>query len=102
MILSGRELTAEEALGFGLVARLCDDAASAAETAQIVAMQISSRPRIGQLLAKQALSAAMELPLSSGVAFERAAYQIALSTPDARERIAAFAARTSRGADAAP
>jgi enoyl-CoA hydratase/carnithine racemase len=101
MVLSGRELTAKEAHRFGLIARLCDTSADCLAEAGALAAQIAERPRVGQLLAKQALTAAMELPLSGGIAFERAAYQVALSTNDAREGIAAFAEKTRSATRAA-
>lgn len=92
MILTGRELSGEEAHRLGVVARLCDSATDCLTESLAVAAQIASRPGVAQLLAKQALGAATELPLSGGVAFERAAYQIALASTDAREAITAFAA----------
>jgi len=74
----------------GIVARLCDEA-DWLNQARSVAAEIASRPRAGQMLAKQALSAALELPLAGGIAFERSAYQVALASRDAREGLAAFA-----------
>jgi enoyl-CoA hydratase/carnithine racemase len=88
MVLTGRRLHAEEAHERGIVSRLCDD--DWREQALEVARAIATRPRVGQLLAKQALNAALELPLSGGVAYERAAYQVALASTDAREGLAAF------------
>jgi enoyl-CoA hydratase len=91
MILTGRRLTAEEAQAFGMVARVCEDSDCLAQ-ARALAAEVVARPRIAQMLAKQALSAAVELPFSAGVAFERAAYQIALASGDARRGLAAFLA----------
>jgi enoyl-CoA hydratase len=89
MVLTGRRLSAEEAQQLGLVARLCDEG-DWLDQACAVATEIASRPRVGQMLAKQVLSAALELPLGGGIAFERAAYQVALASSDAREGLAAF------------
>ncbi|MCZ4492379.1 MAG: Enoyl-CoA hydratase/isomerase [Conexibacter sp.] len=89
MVLTGRRLSAEEAHERGVVARLSDEG-DWLDQARAVATEIASRPRVGQLLAKQVLSAALELPLSGGIAFERASYQVALASSDAREGLAAF------------
>jgi enoyl-CoA hydratase len=91
MVLTGRRLDAEEAHLRGIVARLCDD--DWLEQAEEVARSIAARPRVGQLLAKHALAAAMELSLGGGIALERAAYNVALASGDAREGLAAFAER---------
>jgi enoyl-CoA hydratase len=88
MVLAGRRLDADEALRRGLVARVCDE--DWRDQAADVARQIASRPRVGQMLAKQALWTALELPFEAGTRFERTAFQVALSSDDAREGIAAF------------
>lgn len=88
MIFTGRRLDAEEAHLRGIVARVCD--AGWREEAAAAARAIAERPRVGQMLAKQALWAALELPLGGGIRFERAAFQVALSSADAREGMAAF------------
>lgn len=90
MVLTGRRLSAEEAREAGIVARVCDTTTWLQE-ARAVAAKIADRPRMAQLLAKQALSAALELPLTGGIAFERAAYQVALASDDARAGLAEFA-----------
>ena len=87
VILAGRRLYAEEAHQRGVVARVSDDWRA---DAVAVAQEIAGRPRVAQMLAKQALWAALELPLVGGIAFERAAYQVALASADAREGLAAF------------
>jgi enoyl-CoA hydratase len=88
MILTGRRLDADEAHRRGIVARLCDE--DWREQAIAVAHEIARRPRVGQMLAKQALWAALELPLAGGIRFERTAFQVALSSADAREGLTAF------------
>ncbi len=91
MILTGRRVTAEEAHRVGLVARIAEQDGYLAEATN-VAERIAARPRVAQLLAKQALCAARELPFGGGVAFERAAYHLALASGDARRGISAFLA----------
>ena len=90
MVLTGRRLDADEAHRRGIVARIADSDAWRAEAAAVAA-EIAARPRVGQLLAKQALAAALETPLGSGIAYERAAHQVALASDEARAKLAAFA-----------
>lgn len=92
LILTGRRLGAEEACRLGIVSRLADKGRWLDE-AQAVAAEIAARPRVAQLVAKQVLRAALDLPLSGGIAFERACYQVALASSDAREGVAAFLER---------
>lgn len=92
LILTGRRLGAEEAHRLGIVARLAEEGRWL-EEAMAVAAEISARPRVAQLLAKQAIWAALEMPLSSGIAHERACFQVALASGDAREGLASFLER---------
>lgn len=96
MVMTGRLLSAEEAHRMGIVARVAGEA-DWLELAESTAAEIAARPRLGQMLAKQALGAALETPLAGGVALERALYQVALGSEDARAGLEAFAARRSRG-----
>ena len=89
LILSGRRIRGPEAHRLGLVARLCADD-EWRDRAYEVAREIASRPRVAQMLAKQVLNLAHDMPVSGGFAFERMAYQVALSSADAREGLAAF------------
>jgi enoyl-CoA hydratase/carnithine racemase len=98
MVMTGRLLDAEEAWRLGVVARLSGEG-DWLEAAQRVAAEIAARPRLAQILAKQALGAALETPLAAGVAYERALYQLALGSDDARAGLAGFTAKRSRGAD---
>ena len=95
MILTGRLLDAAEACRLGLVARVCAPA-NLLHEARAVAATIAARPRLGTMLAKQALLAAQEAPLTVGFDLERALYNLALSDPEARSGIEEFAARRSR------
>lgn len=89
MVLAGRVLSAEEAHRLGLVAALAgpDDWLGAA---QELAARIASRPRLAQMLAKQAVRGAAEASLYAGSNLERALYQVALAEPDARRRLDDF------------
>lgn len=89
MVLTGRVLTADEALAHGLVSRVADEGQWLA-LAEEVAATIAGRSSVAQRLAKQAVRTAFETPLSAGVEAERTAFGMAFSSADAREGIAAF------------
>jgi enoyl-CoA hydratase len=89
MILTGRMLTAREALSFGLVARVVAQEAWLAE-ARRVAAAIAAKSPISVRLAKEAVDKAFEAPLSVGVEFERRAFYLARASEDATEGLNAF------------
>lgn len=89
VILSGRFLTAEEALRFGLVARVVAKEAWL-EEAKRVAREIAEKSPVALRLAKEAVNRAYEGPLRLGVEYERQAFGLALSSEDAKEGTAAF------------
>jgi enoyl-CoA hydratase len=89
VILSGRFLSAREALAAGLVARVVAREAWLVE-AQRVAADIAQKSPVALRLAKQAVNRAYDGPLQLGVDYERQAFGLALSSEDAREGMAAF------------
>jgi enoyl-CoA hydratase len=89
MILTGRMLTAREALAFGLVARVVAREAWLAE-AKRVAAEIASKGPVSVRLAKEAVDTAFEVPLSAGVELERRAFYLARASEDATEGLTAF------------
>src|SRR5947209_7435734 len=76
MILTGRMLTAREALDFGLVARVVAQEAWLVE-AKRVAADIAQKSPISVRLAKEAVDVAFESPLAAGIDFERRAFYLA-------------------------
>jgi enoyl-CoA hydratase len=89
VILSGRFLTADEALRAGLVARVV--AAEAwLEEAKRVARAIAEKSPVAVRLAKEAIDKAFEAPLSVGVEYERRAFYLSRASEDASEGLAAF------------
>ncbi len=89
MILTGRSISAQEALAAGLVARvvpveLCLDEAKA------LAREIASRAPLAVRAAKEAVLQAFEIPLADGVLFERRCFHMLFGTADAAEGIHAF------------
>jgi enoyl-CoA hydratase len=89
MILTGRMLSAREALAFGLVARVVAQEAWLVE-AKRVAAEIAAKGPISVRLAKEAIEKAFEAPLSVGVEFERRAFYLARASDDATEGLNAF------------
>jgi enoyl-CoA hydratase len=89
MILTGRMLTAAQAQGLGLVARVVAREAWLDE-AKRVAHEIASRSPVALRLAKEAVDHAFEAPLTAGIEFERRSFYLARASEDAEEGLAAF------------
>jgi enoyl-CoA hydratase len=89
MILTGRMISAREALGLGLVARIVAKEAWLDE-AKRAAGEIAAKGPIAVRLAKEAVDQAFEAPLSVGVEFERRAFYLARASEDATEGLTAF------------
>lgn len=89
MILTGRQMHAEEAERCGLVARvvptdkLLEDALATGE-------KIAGFSRVAVLAAKEAVNRAFETPLAEGVRFERRLFHALFSSADQKEGMAAF------------
>jgi enoyl-CoA hydratase len=89
VILSGRRLSAREALAAGLVARVVVREAWLDE-AKRVAREIASKGPVATRLAKEMVDRAYEGPLSLGLEFERRALYLAFASEDAKEGLNAF------------
>jgi enoyl-CoA hydratase len=89
MVLTGRMLSADEALAHGLVSRVAPEG-QWRDLAREVGEAIAGRSSVAQRLAKHAVKASFETSLSSGVEAERSSFGVAFSSDDAREGIAAF------------
>jgi enoyl-CoA hydratase len=87
VILSGRFLTAEEALRSGLVARIADDWLGEAKAG---AQAIAAKAPVATRLAKDMVDHAYETTLAAGVAAERRALYLAFASEDAKEGLNAF------------
>lgn len=90
MVLTGRQIDAEEAERIGLVSRVVPDGEVDAE-AKTVAELIASKSKPAAQLAKEAVSAAFEMPLQSGLQFERRLFHSVFATEDQAEGMEAFA-----------
>jgi len=89
VILSGRFLSADEALRAGLVARVVAKEAWL-EEAKRVAREIAAKGPVATRLAKEAVDRAFEAPLTHGVEYERRLLYLALASEDAKEGLTAF------------
>jgi enoyl-CoA hydratase len=89
VILSGRFLTASEALAAGLVARVVAREAWL-EEAKRVARDIAAKGPVATRLAKESVDRAYESTLAFGVEYERRALALAFASEDAKEGLNAF------------
>ena len=89
VILSGRQLSAREALAAGLVARVVAKEAWL-EEAKRVACDIASKGPVATRLAKEAVDRAHETTLGLGLEYERRALYLSFASEDAKEGLAAF------------
>jgi len=89
VILSGRLLSAREALDAGLVSRVVAREAWLDE-AKRVARDIAEKGPVATRLAKEAVDRAFEAPLSLGVEYERRLLYLAFASEDAKEGLQAF------------
>ena len=89
VILSGRFLSADEALRAGLVARVVAREAWLDE-AKRVARAIAEKPPVATRLAKEAVDRSFESTLRLGVEYERRLLALAFASEDAKEGLNAF------------
>lgn len=91
IMLSARQVGADEALRIGLVDRLVESDVAGAALALAAELVTSSLP--AQLAVVRTVDAAFEMPLAEGIAFERAQEQGLFEDGEAAEGIAAFVAK---------
>lgn len=89
MILTGRRISAQEALQFGLVSRVFPTASFTDESLKLAA-EIADKAPVALRVAKEAVNRAFESTLAEGVLFERRAFNLLFATEDQKEGMAAF------------
>ena len=94
VILSGRRLSARQAIAAGLVARVVAKEAWL-EEAKRVARDIADKGPVATRLAKESVDRAYETSLSAGVEAERRALYLAFASEDAKEGMTAFGEKRS-------
>lgn len=89
MIVTGRQVTAEEAASAGLVNEVVDDAEVLGRALEL-AGELARGPLVAQALAKRAVDEGLDLGLEEGLHLERELFVDVFGTEDAREGIASF------------
>jgi enoyl-CoA hydratase len=89
LILTGRQVTADEAVRLGLALRVVP-AAQLLEEAQALAEQLASRAPLALRYAREAIADGLDRPLADGLALEARLFGLAASTDDMREGVRAF------------
>lgn len=89
MVLTGRQITAEEALRAGLVNKVVP-VEFYLEEAQRMAAEIANRPPVAVRLAKEAVLKAFDTTIEMGLEYERKNFYLLFATEDMREGMAAF------------
>jgi enoyl-CoA hydratase len=92
LVLTGRQLSAEEALRCGLASRVVP-AELVVEAAVKLGKEIASKPPIAVRLAKEAVTRAFEGRVDDGIAYERQLFYLLFATRDAHEGMHAFVER---------
>jgi enoyl-CoA hydratase len=89
LILTGEPIDAAEALRIGLVDLLVQEAELEART-RALAAAMAAHSSLALRLAKEALRASQEMPLSAGLRYERELFITAFSSEDRAEGVRAF------------
>lgn len=89
MLLTGKPITAQEALQYGLVADVVPDD-QLYQVALDMAVSIGKMPPLAVSQIKEVVSAGMDVPLSTALILERKAFQLLFDTADQKEGMAAF------------
>jgi enoyl-CoA hydratase len=89
MILTGRNLTAREALERGLVSQVVAREETVPEALKLAA-EVASMPPLAVRAAKEAVNRAHELSLEAGLEFERRNFFLLFASEDQKEGMAAF------------
>ena len=93
MVLLGEFITADEALSYGLVSAVTE-AGEALATATVIAEKIATRAPLAMIQGKAVVRNALETSLNSGLAYERQAFSMLLSTDDKNSGTEAFLSKT--------
>jgi len=89
MVLTGKPISAEEALQAGLINRVVPEELLEDEALKM-AREIASKPPVAVRLAKKAVLKAMDTTLETGLAYEQMLFYLLFATEDQREGMQAF------------
>ena len=90
LLLTGRQISADEAFAMGLVNAVFETPAEALVAAQKTAAEIAAKSRFAIRAQMQMTLAAGDMPFDEASRMEAAFFGLAFSTADAREGLAAF------------
>lgn len=89
MVLTGRMISAEEALRGGLINRIVP-VEFYLETAMNLARDVAARPPVAAKLAKESVLKAFDTTINDGLEFERKNFYLLFATEDMKEGMGAF------------
>lgn len=89
MVLTGRMLTAQEALQYGLVTAVAP-AEYTLDAARALAREVAARPPAAVRLAKEAVLKSFDTTMEAGLEFERKNFYLLFSSEDQKEGMKAF------------
>lgn len=89
LLFTGRTVSADEALGLGLVNRVVPDEDLMRE-ARRLAETIASKPPVAVTMTKLCLRHGLQMPLAEALSYEARCFEFLFSTDDHREGVAAF------------
>jgi enoyl-CoA hydratase len=90
MVLTGRTITAGEALRLGLVTTVVP-AEACLDEAKALAREIASKPPLAVRLAKEAVLKSFDTTVEGGLEFERKSFYLLFASDDQKEGMKAFA-----------
>ncbi|KAK8864704.1 hypothetical protein IAR55_001956 [Kwoniella newhampshirensis] len=91
MVLTGRKIDGVTAERWGLVSRLTKEGESVVDLAVKTAETVAGFGKVAVQAGKEAVNAALDLPLEQGLRLERRLFQQLFATQDQKEGMAAFA-----------
>lgn len=100
MLYTGKTLTAQDAHGIGLVARVFPDTEELFAAAEGCIRMIASRSPHAVAITKRVAQEAYNQPISAGLAAERSGFAEALRSTESRQGITAFLEKRPAGFDA--
>ena len=89
LVLTGRHVTAADALAMGLVTRVVP-AATLMDEAMALATELASKPPLAVRYAMDAINRGVDMPFAQGCAYEATLFGLATATEDMREGTRAF------------
>lgn len=95
LLLTGRTISAAQALDYGMVSRVVPDEQLMPEVMELATL-IAGRSPIAVRLIKDAVQAAAEMPLSAGLTYERHNFCLLFGTEEQRQAMRAFLDRSQR------